>query len=143
LRKVLVATVGAPETVPLNGSDDVVRARHRVRDRATELGFDLVAQTRIVTATSELARNTHLHGGGGQLTISQVEDGRRRGLRLEFADSGPGIPDVRAALTDGWSSGGGLGLGLGGTKRLVDEFSIESAPGRGTRVEVVQWLKRR
>ena len=137
-----MATVGSPETVPLNGSDDVVRARHRVRDLATELGFDLVAQTRIVTATSELARNTHLHGGGGELTISQVEEGRRRGLRLEFTDRGPGIPDVSTALSDGWSSKGGLGLGLGGTRRLVDEFSIESAPGEGTRVEVVQWLKR-
>ena len=137
-----MATVGATETMPLNGSDDVVRARHRVRDLATELGFDLVAQTRIVTATSELARNTHLHGGGGQLTIRQVEDGRRRGLRLEFSDDGPGIPDLTAALTDGWSSRGGLGLGLGGTRRLVDEFSIKSAPGKGTRVEIVQWLKR-
>jgi serine/threonine-protein kinase RsbT len=128
--------------VPLTGSDDVVRARHLVRDLATELGFDLVAQTRIVTATSELARNTHLHGGGGQLTITQVQDGRRRGLRLEFTDSGPGIPDLPTALTDGWSSRGGLGLGLGGTRRLVDEFAIESAPGAGTRVEIVQWLKR-
>lgn len=128
-----MATVGSPETVPLTGSDDVVRARHRVRALATELGFDLVAQTRIVTATSELARNTHLHGGGGELTISQVEDGRRRGLRLEFTDDGPGIPDVATALTDGWSSKGGLGLGLGGTRRLVDEFSIESTPGEGTR----------
>lgn len=137
-----MATVGSPETVPLTGSDDVVRARHRVRALATELGFDLVAQTRIVTATSELARNTHLHGGGGELTISQVEDGRRRGLRLEFTDDGPGIPDVATALTDGWSSKGGLGLGLGGTRRLVDEFSIESTPGEGTRVEVVQWLRR-
>jgi len=138
-----VETAGAPETVPLNGTEDVVRARHRVRDLATELGFDLVAQTRIVTATSELARNTHLHGGGGTLTVTPVQDGRRRGLRLEFIDQGPGIADVSAALTDGWSSGGGLGLGLSGTRRLVDEFRIESTPGSGTRVEVVQWLKRR
>ena len=136
-------TAGASETVPLNGTEDVVRARHLVRDLATELGFDLVAQTRIVTATSELARNTHLHGGGGQLTISEVHEGARRGLRLEFTDEGPGITDVPMALTDGWSSGAGLGLGLSGTKRLVDEFRIESSPGQGTRVEVVQWLKRR
>jgi serine/threonine-protein kinase RsbT len=138
-----VATVGAPETVPLVGSDDVVRARHRVRDRAVELGFGLVAQTKIVTAASELARNTHLHGGGGLLTITEIDDGRRRGLRLEFTDTGPGIADLPAALTDGWSSAGGLGLGLSGTRRLVDEFSIESTPGSGTRIEVVQWLTRR
>ena len=134
---------GASETVPLLGSEDVVRARHLVRDLATDLGFDLVAQTRIVTATSELARNTHLHGGGGLLTITPVADGRRRGLRLEFTDDGPGIPDLAAALTDGWSSAGGLGLGLSGTRRLVDEFTVESSAGQGTRVEVVQWLKRR
>ena len=136
-------TAGTSETVPLNGTEDVVRARHLVRDLATDLGFDLVAQTRIVTATSELARNTHLHGGGGSLTITPVQDGRRRGLRLEFTDQGPGIADVEIALTDGWSSGAGLGLGLSGTRRLVDEFRIESSPGQGTRVEVVQWLKRR
>jgi serine/threonine-protein kinase RsbT len=134
---------GAPETVPLNGTEDVVRARHLVRDHAIELGFDLVAQTRIVTATSELARNTHLHGGGGSLTITPVQNGRRRGLKLEFTDRGSGIPDLAAALTDGWSSSGGLGLGLTGTRRLVDEFTIDSRPGQGTRVEVVQWLKRR
>lgn len=138
-----MATVGAPETVPLTGSDDVVRARHRVRDRAVELGLGLVAQTKIVTAASELARNTHLHGGGGLLTITEIEDGRRRGLRLEFTDTGPGIPDIEAALTDGWSSAGGLGLGLSGTRRLVDDFVLESTPGSGTRIEVVQWLTRR
>ena len=136
-------TVGSPERLPLTGSDDVVRARHRVRELAIELGFDLVAQTKIVTATSELARNTHLHGGGGTLTMTEVVDGSRRGLRLEFTDEGPGIENVQTALTDGWSSGGGLGLGLSGTRRLVDSFAIESEPGRGTRVEVTQWLKRR
>lgn len=138
-----MATPGTSETLPLGGSDDVVRARHQVREVAIELGFDLVAQTRIVTATSELARNTHLHGGGGKLTITPVADGARRGLRLEFVDDGPGIADVQLALTDGWSSQGGLGLGLSGTKRLMDEFTIESRPGGGTRVEVVQWLTRR
>jgi serine/threonine-protein kinase RsbT len=96
-----------------------------------------------VTATSELARNTHLHGGGGRLTITLVADGPRRGLQLEFSDDGPGIPDLDLALTDGWSSRGGLGLGLSGTKRLMDGFTLESRPGEGTRVEVVQWLKRR
>lgn len=138
-----MATPGASETVPLNGSDDVVRARHRVRALTIELGFDLVAQTRIVTATSELARNTLLHGGGGKLTITPVTDGPRRGLRLEFTDEGPGIPDLDLALTDGWSSRGGLGLGLSGTRRLMDGFILESRPGGGTRVEVEQWLKRR
>jgi serine/threonine-protein kinase RsbT len=138
-----VATVGAAEALPLRGSDDVVRARHRVRDLATALGFDLVAQTRLVTATSELARNTHTHGGGGTLTITPLEAGGRRGLRLEFVDEGPGIGDLQLALTDGWSSAGGLGLGLGGTRRLVDEFSIESSPGAGTRVVIAQWLPRR
>lgn len=137
-----MATLGASEQIQLTGSEDVVRARHRVRDRATALGFDLVAQTRIVTATSELARNTHLHGGGGTLTITEVHDGSRGGLRLEFTDPGPGITDLDAALTEGWSSGGGLGLGLPGTRRLVDEFTIESVPGAGTRVEIVQWLRR-
>ena len=131
-------TAGASETVPLKGTEDVVRARHRVRDLATELGFDLVAQTRIVTATSELARNTHLHGGGGSLTITPVQDGPRRGLRLEFTDEGPGIADVPTALTDGWSSGGVLGLGLSGARRLVDEVRIASGRGHGTRLEVVE-----
>jgi serine/threonine-protein kinase RsbT len=138
-----VPTAEPAEELPLADSADVVRARHRVRDRAIALGFDLVGQTRIVTATSELARNTHLHGGGGTLTISTVDNGRSRGLRLTFIDSGPGIADVDKALVDGWSSKGGLGLGLGGTRRLVDEFAIESGPGRGTRVEIVQWLTRR
>jgi len=124
-----VATVDPPETVPLDGSDDVIRARHRVRDRAAALGFDLVAQTKLVTATSELARNTHLHGGGGELTITEVEDAGRRGLRLEFTDTGPGIADVELALTDGWTSSGGLGLGLSGTRRLVDRF-VRSHPQR-------------
>ena len=138
-----MATVGSPETMPLLDGADVVRARHRVRDLAISLGFDLVAQTRIVTATSELARNSLLHGGGGRMTITQVEDGPRRGLHLVFADDGPGIADMKLALTDGWSSRGGLGLGLSGSQRLVDEFTLASAPGQGTRVEIVQWLRRR
>jgi serine/threonine-protein kinase RsbT len=129
--------------MPLLDGADVVRARHRVRDLAIELGFDLVGQTRIVTATSELARNSLLHGGGGRLTITQVQDGARRGLNLVFADDGPGIVDMKMALTDGWSSRGGLGLGLSGSQRLVDEFTLESTPGQGTRVEIVQWLRRR
>jgi serine/threonine-protein kinase RsbT len=137
-----VATAASPETLPLTASADIVRARHRVRDLATALGFDLVAQTRIVTATSELARNTLLYGGGGLVTVTPIDDGGKRGLRLVFTDEGPGIPDIETALTDGWTSGGGLGLGLGGTRRLVHEFAIDSKPGEGTRVEIVQWLTR-
>lgn len=132
-----------PEVLPLRGSADIARARHAVRDLAVQLGFDLVAQTRLVTATSELARNTHLHGGGGQLSVFTVQNGSTPGLRLVFEDEGPGIGDTELALTDGWTSAGGLGLGLSGTRRLVHEFRLESAPGRGTRVEIVHWQGRR
>ena len=114
---------------PCPGRSDVVR-RHRVRALAIELGFDLVAQTRIVTATSELARNTHLHGGGGKLTITPVTDGPRRGLRLEFTDDGPGIPDLDPCADRRLEPRGGLGLGLSGTKRLMDELHLESQPER-------------
>lgn len=137
------ASVGTREELPLTDGADVVRARHRVRQLARELGFDIVGQTRLVTAASELARNTVLHGGGGSMSIECVERGTRHGVRLEFVDSGPGIPDLERALTDGWSSTGGLGLGLGGSRRLVDEFALESRPGAGARVEVVQWVTRR
>lgn len=133
---------GAAEVLPLRESADIMRARHRVRDQALALGFDIVAQTRILTAASEMARNTRLHGGGGQMTIECVQDGVRNGLRLVFQDDGPGIPDVELALTDGWSTGGGLGLGLSGTRRLVDEFTLQTAPGEGTRVEIVHWQRR-
>jgi serine/threonine-protein kinase RsbT len=132
-----------PEVLPLRGSADIARARHRVRDLAVQLGFDLVAQTRLVTATSELARNTHIHGGGGRMSVGEVQDGRVRGLRLVFEDDGPGIPDTGLALTEGWTSAGGLGLGLTGTRRLVHEFRLESEPGQGTRVEIVHWAGRR
>lgn len=133
----------APEVLPLHGSADIARARHRVRDLAVQLGFDLVAQTRLVTATSELARNTHLHGGGGRMSVFPVQDGPQRGVRLVFEDDGPGIADTELALTDGWSSASGLGLGLSGTRRLVHEFRLESSPGEGTRVEIVHWQGRR
>lgn len=136
-------TASGPEVLPLHGSADIARARHRVRDLAVQLGFDLVAQTRLVTATSELARNTHLHGGGGRMSIFPVQDGPQHGLRLVFEDDGPGIADTELALTDGWTSAGGLGLGLSGTRRLVHEFRLESAPGRGTRVEILHWRGRR
>lgn len=127
------------ESRPLRAEDDVVRARQAVRGWAVEMGFSLVDQTKLVTAASELARNTVVYGGGGTLLMEALEDGARNGLRLVFADQGPGIPDVEMALRDGYTTGGGLGLGLGGARRLVNEFAIESAAGQGTRITVVKW----
>jgi serine/threonine-protein kinase RsbT len=124
---------------PLRTQDDVVISRQAVRSWAVEIGLSLVDQTKLVTAASELARNTVVYGGGGTLQLEQVEDGIRRGLRLVFEDQGPGIPDVERALQDGFTSGGGLGLGLGGARRLVNEFHIDSRPGEGTRITVVKW----
>jgi len=123
----------------IRSAEDVVGIRQAVRQRAVELGFNLIDQTKIVTAASELARNTVQYGGGGQLTIEGVEEGGRRGLRLTFEDRGPGIADIELALRDGYTSGGGLGLGLGGARRLCNEFYIHSRPGEGTRVTVVRW----
>lgn len=127
------------ESRPLRVEDDVVRARQAVRSWAVEMGFSLVDQTKLVTAASELARNTVVYGGGGTLRMEALEDGARKGLRLVFADEGPGIPDLEKALRDGYTTGGGLGLGLGGAKRLVNEFAIESQVGAGTRITVVKW----
>lgn len=127
------------ETLPLKNSNDVVLARQKVRLWATEMRFTLVDQTKLVTAASELARNTLDHGKGGAMTIEQVAMGPRPGLKLIFEDQGPGIPDIELALKDGFTSGNGMGLGLGGSKRLVNEFSIDSTPGKGTRVTVVRW----
>ena len=127
------------ESRPLRSEEDVVYARQAVRSWAVEMAFSLVDQTKLVTAASELARNTIVYGGGGVLRLEQVEDGARRGLRLHFEDQGPGIADVERAMQDGYTSGGGLGLGLGGARRLVNEFHIESAPGQGTRITVVKW----
>jgi len=127
------------ETVPLRNSNDVVLARQRVRQWATELRFTLVDQTKLVTAASELARNAVDHGRGGSMTIEQAGAGMRVGLRLIFEDQGPGIPDVEMALKDGFTTGSGMGLGLGGSKRLVNDFSIETEPGKGTRITVVRW----
>jgi serine/threonine-protein kinase RsbT len=129
----------AAETLAIRSSDDVVMVRQRVRDWAVSLGFRLVDQTKLVTAASELARNTLQHGGGGQARISALTNGIRKGLQLTFEDHGPGIPDLDRALQDGYSTGGGLGLGLSGSKRLCNEFSIESTPGQGTRVTVARW----
>lgn len=127
------------EELALHTGEDVVRVRKAVRERAIAAGFSLVEQTKIVTAASELGRNTIQYGGGGRVTISAVLNGSRRGLRLEFIDQGPGIKDIAQALTDGFTTGNGLGLGLSGAKRLSDEFEIESEPGKGTRVAMVRW----
>ena len=127
------------QEVALKAGEDVVRLRQVVRERAVATGFSLVDQTKIVTAASELGRNTIQYGGGGQARISVVANGSRRGLRLEFIDQGPGIADLSLALTDGYTTGGGLGLGLSGAKRLSDEFDIQSAPGRGTHVTITRW----
>jgi len=127
------------DTLALEKSDQIVSVRQTVRERAIELGFSLVDQTKIVTAASELARNTIQHGGGGAVVVEAVNDGPRRGLRLTFRDSGPGIPDVALAMKDGYTTAGGLGLGLSGAKRLSNEFTIDSAPGRGTCVVITRW----
>jgi len=127
------------DTLPLERSDEIVLVRQAVRQRAIELGFSLVDQTKIVTAASELARNTIQHGGGGVALIESVNDGARRGLRLTFQDNGPGIPDIALAMKDGYTTAGGLGLGLSGAKRLSNEFDISSAPGQGTRVVIARW----
>ena len=128
-----------PDGRELRTDEDVVTVRQAVRQRAVELGFNLVDQTKLVTAASELARNAIQHGGGGRVTIEPLIDGTRRGLRLVFDDHGPGIPDIDQAMTDGFSTAGGLGLGLGGARRLSNDFSIDSSPGRGTRVAIVRW----
>jgi serine/threonine-protein kinase RsbT len=127
------------EVVPLKGSNDVVLARQLVRQRAVELRFSLVDQTKLVTAASELARNTLDHGKGGMMTLETVVNGVRSGLRMTFEDQGPGIPDIEQALKDGYTSGSGMGLGLGGSKRLVNEFCIESEVGKGTRIIAARW----
>jgi serine/threonine-protein kinase RsbT len=127
------------DTMPIRAEDDVVRARQAVRQWAIDLGFTLVDQTKIVTAASELARNTLVYGGGGVLRLEALNDGPRRGLRLAFEDQGPGIADVERALQDGFTTGGGLGLGLGGARRLMSDFALQSRPGEGTRVTVTKW----
>ncbi|WP_342153263.1 anti-sigma regulatory factor [Methylorubrum sp. SB2] len=127
------------ETQPIRSGDDVVRVRQRVRALAVEVGFGLVDQTKIVTAASELARNTLDYGGGGDMRVEIVQAGMRKGLRLTFEDQGPGIADIEQALTDHYTTGGGLGLGLGGARRLSNEFHIESTPGAGTRVTIARW----
>jgi serine/threonine-protein kinase RsbT len=131
--------VSAEETRSIRSSEDVVLIRQTVRALAIKLGFSLVDQTKIVTAASELARNTVDYGGGGTVRLQPLADGRRVGLRLTFEDKGPGIENLELVMKDGYTSGGGLGLGLGGAKRLSNEFEIASRPGEGTRVSIARW----
>ncbi|CAG9165336.1 anti-sigma regulatory factor [Cupriavidus respiraculi] len=130
---------GSSGTLPLADERDIVQCRAAVRKLAIDLKFSLVEQTKMITAASELARNTVVYGGGGEMRWEIVAQGLRKGLRLHFVDQGPGIPDVELALTDGWTSGGGLGMGLSGSKRLVNEFEIRTKPGEGTCVSVTRW----
>jgi serine/threonine-protein kinase RsbT len=127
------------ELLPLRNSNDVVLARQKVRQWSIELRFSLVDQTKLVTAASELARNALDHGKGGEMTIEELSNGSKMGIRLTFEDHGPGIPDIERALTDGFTSGSGMGLGLGGSKRLVNEFSIQSEVGKGTTITIARW----
>lgn len=132
-------SVTRSETRLIRSSDDVVRVRQEVRTMALEAGLRLVDQTKVVTAASELARNTLDYGGGGSVLLEVIRDGARSGVRLTFEDQGPGIPDIEQALRDGYTSGNGLGLGLGGARRLSDEFAITSQVGQGTRVVIARW----
>jgi serine/threonine-protein kinase RsbT len=125
--------------VPLRTEEDIVASRQKVRVLTQQLKFSLVDQTKMITAASELSRNTVVHGHGGDMHWELLDDGVRRGLRLLFEDQGPGIADMKLALTDGWTSGGGMGLGLPGSKRLVHEFDVQSTPGAGTRVSILRW----
>ena len=127
------------ETLDLRSGSDVVSVRQIVRRWAIEAGFSLVDQTKMVTAASELARNTVDYGGGGTVRLEQINDGNRRGLRVAFEDQGPGIPDIEKAMTDHFTTGNGLGLGLGGARRLVNEFDLTSKVGEGTRVVITRW----
>ena len=127
------------EILPLQTDEDLVQVRQKLRARMVELGFTLVEQTKMVTATSELGRNALLYGGGGTARLESVEDSNRLGLRMTIEDQGAGIADIEQAMTDGYTSGSGLGLGLGGSKRLVKDFELWSEPGLGTRVTIALW----
>ena len=127
------------QSLPITAESDIVRVRQAVRAWSVELKHSLVDQTKIVTAASELARNAFVHGGGGEAHLSILQEGVRRGLRVVFEDHGPGIPDVAQAMQDGYTTGNTLGLGLGGAKRLVNDFDIVSVPGEGTRVTITRW----
>jgi serine/threonine-protein kinase RsbT len=127
--------------VPLRSDEDVVRLRKAVRESLVAAGFSLIEQTKMVTAASELARNTLSYGGGGEAHMTNVSDGGRSGLRLAFIDQGPGIPDVDRALSEGYTTGGGMGLGLGGAKRLADDFELHTEVGKGTTVAITKWTR--
>jgi len=131
--------VSASETVDIRIDQDVVRVRQKMRALAVTAALTLVDQTKVVTAASELARNTLIYGGGGQAVLELVQRSPTKGVRISFTDQGPGIADIALALTDGYTTGGGLGLGLSGARRLVDEFELESAPGAGTTVVITKW----
>jgi serine/threonine-protein kinase RsbT len=132
-------TVRSSGTQPINIEQDVVLARQTARKLAQECGMRLIDLTKLVTAVSELARNTMVYGGGGDMDWQILDEDARTGLRLTFRDEGPGIPDIKLALTDGWTSGTGMGLGLTGARRLVEEFELDTAPGKGTRVTITRW----
>lgn len=132
-------TISSNGELPLGNEQDIVLSRQAVRRMAVQLGFSLVDQTKMVTAASELARNALVYGGGGTLKWTLLSEGTKRGLRLMFEDQGPGIANLDLAMTDGWTSGTGLGLGLTGARRLVNEFHIESTVGAGTRVVITRW----
>lgn len=132
-------TVLRDELIALRSTDDIIKARQLVRDCAIFQGLSLVDQTKLVTAASELARNTMIHGGGGEMRLQALNEGPRRGVKVMFIDEGPGIPDLELAMKDGYTTKGGLGLGLSGSKRLVNEFEIDSKPGKGTTVCIVRW----
>lgn len=132
----------ALKTLPLRCESDIVQARREVRDVTIRAGWSLIEQTKFVTATSEIARNTLIHGRGGQMTVEEISRDGRIGIRLVFTDEGPGIPDIPTAMRDGYTTGNGMGLGLSGTKRLVTDFDIHSEVGKGTRVIIVKWTGR-
>lgn len=134
-----MAAILKDETAAINSSGDIVKVRQIVREWAISLGFSLVEQTKMVTAASELARNTLDYGGGGAVQMQVLNNESRRGLKLTFSDEGPGIKDLEQAMKDGFTTGSGMGLGLGGAKRLVNEFEINSTPGRGTKVMITRW----
>lgn len=132
-------TIEPTGTLPIQNEQHIVASRQAVRSLCQLLKFSLVEQTKMITAASELSRNTLIHGGGGRMRWAVMEMGGRSGLQLHFEDEGPGIADMKLAMTDGWTSGGGMGLGLPGSKRLVSDFEVASAPGQGTRVSITKW----